>query len=70
MVGNRIKVSPLVMEKSTTTRMDFTPSLTFKNPAQAVFAKTKSIRERVFLNMNLIRKEEMVTVMLIFRYFV
>ncbi|MBF4465178.1 RagB/SusD family nutrient uptake outer membrane protein [Flavobacterium sp. LC2016-12] len=41
MVGNRIKVSPLYMEKSTTTRMDFTPSLTFKNPAQAVFAQNE-----------------------------
>ena len=41
MVGNRIKVSPLFMEKSTTTRMDFTPSLTFKNPAQAVFAQNE-----------------------------
>ncbi|MNK84792.1 SusD family protein [compost metagenome] len=29
------------MEKSTTTRMDFTPSLTFKNPAQAVFAQNE-----------------------------
>lgn len=41
MVGNRIKVSPLFMEKSTTTRMNFTPSLTFKNPAQAVFAQNE-----------------------------
>jgi len=41
MVGNRIKVSPLYMEKSTTTRMDFTPSLTFKNPTQAVFAQNE-----------------------------
>jgi hypothetical protein len=41
MVGNRIKVSPLYMEKSTTTRMDFTPSLTFKNPAQSVFAQNE-----------------------------
>lgn len=41
MVNGRIKVSPLVMEKSTTTRMDFTPSLTFKNPAQAVFAQNE-----------------------------
>lgn len=41
MVGGRIKVSPLYMEKSTTTRMDFTPSLTFKNPAQAVFAQNE-----------------------------
>ena len=41
MVNGRIKVSPLYMEKSTTTRMDFTPSLTFKNPAQAVFAQNE-----------------------------
>lgn len=41
MVGNRIKVSPLYMEKSSTTRMDFTPSLTFKNPTQAVFAQNE-----------------------------
>lgn len=41
MVGNRIKVSPLYMEKSSTTRMDFTPSLTFKNPAQSVFAQNE-----------------------------
>ncbi|QOG00643.1 RagB/SusD family nutrient uptake outer membrane protein [Flavobacterium sp. MDT1-60] len=41
MIGNRIKVSPLYMEKSSTTRMNFTPSLTFKNPAQAVFAQNE-----------------------------
>ncbi|KAF2327697.1 RagB/SusD family nutrient uptake outer membrane protein [Flavobacterium daemonense] len=41
MINGRIKVSPLYMEKSTTTRMDFTPSLTFKNPAQAVFAQNE-----------------------------
>jgi starch-binding outer membrane protein, SusD/RagB family len=41
MIGNRIKVSPLYMEKSSTTRMDFTPSLTFKNPTQAVFAQNE-----------------------------
>ncbi|TDO99150.1 RagB/SusD family nutrient uptake outer membrane protein [Flavobacterium sp. 245] len=41
MINGRIKVSPLFMEKSTTTRMDFTPSLTFKNPAQAVFAQNE-----------------------------
>lgn len=40
-VNGRLKVSPLYMEKSTTTRMDFTPSLTFKNPAQAVFAQNE-----------------------------
>lgn len=33
----RIKVSPLVTEKSTSTAMDFTPELNFDNPAQAVF---------------------------------
>ena len=37
MTGDRIKVSPLVMEKSTTTPMDFTPELNFDNPAEAVF---------------------------------
>lgn len=41
MVGNRIKVSPLVMEKSTTTRMNFTPSLTFADPTKAVFAQNE-----------------------------
>ncbi|KFF03463.1 RagB/SusD family nutrient uptake outer membrane protein [Flavobacterium reichenbachii] len=41
MVNGRIKVSPLYMEKSTTTRMDFTPSLTFKDPSQAVFAQNE-----------------------------
>ena len=41
MVGNRIKVSPLVMEKSTTTRMDFTPSLTFADPTKSVFAQNE-----------------------------
>lgn len=33
----RIKVSPLVMEKSTTTPMNFTPELNFDNPNEAVF---------------------------------
>ncbi|TDS63640.1 RagB/SusD family nutrient uptake outer membrane protein [Myroides indicus] len=33
----RIKVSPLVMEKSTTTLMDFTPDLNFDNPSESVF---------------------------------
>jgi len=37
MVNGRIKVSPLVMEKSTTTRMDFTPSLTFKKSSSGRF---------------------------------
>ncbi|RKR04775.1 putative outer membrane starch-binding protein [Flavobacterium sp. 90] len=41
MVGNRIKVSPLVMEKSTTTRMNFTPSLTFADPTKSVFAQNE-----------------------------
>ncbi|CAC9973080.1 RagB/SusD family nutrient uptake outer membrane protein [Flavobacterium panici] len=41
MIGNRIKVSPLVMEKSTTTRMDFTPSLTFADPTKSVFAQNE-----------------------------
>lgn len=38
---NRIKVSPLYMEKSATTRMDFTPELNFDNPTQAVFAQNQ-----------------------------
>ncbi|QWX83475.1 RagB/SusD family nutrient uptake outer membrane protein [Cellulophaga sp. HaHaR_3_176] len=37
----RIEVSPLVMEKSTATPMDFTPELNFDNPAQAVFAQNQ-----------------------------
>jgi len=37
----RIKVSELVMEKSTSTKMDFTPALNFTNPAQAVFAQNE-----------------------------
>jgi hypothetical protein len=41
MVNGRIKVSPLVCEKSTTTPMDFTPELNFDNPAQAVFAQNQ-----------------------------
>jgi starch-binding outer membrane protein, SusD/RagB family len=41
MVGDRIKVSPLVCEKSTSTPMDFTPALNFDNPAQAVFAQNQ-----------------------------
>jgi hypothetical protein len=41
MVGNRIKVSPLVMEKSTGTRMNFTPSLTFADPGKSVFAQNE-----------------------------
>ncbi|WP_456312547.1 RagB/SusD family nutrient uptake outer membrane protein [Pseudomonas shirazensis] len=41
MVGNRIKVSPLVMEKSTTTKMNFTPKLTFADPTKAVFAQNE-----------------------------
>lgn len=38
---NRIKVSPLYMEKSSTTRMDFTPELNFNNPTQAIFAQNQ-----------------------------
>lgn len=46
---NRIKVSPLYMEKSTTTRMDFTPELNFDNPSQAVFAQNQINRgARIF----------------------
>jgi hypothetical protein len=41
MVGNRIKVSPLYMEKSTGTRMNFTPSLTFSDPTKSVFAQNE-----------------------------
>jgi hypothetical protein len=41
MVGNRIKVSPLFMEKKTTLRMDFTPSLTFADPTKSVFAQNE-----------------------------
>jgi len=41
MVGNRIKVSKLVCEKSTSTPMDFTPLLNFDNPSQAVLAQNQ-----------------------------
>lgn len=41
MVGNRIKVSPLFMEKSTGTRMNFTPTLTFADPTKSVFAQNE-----------------------------
>lgn len=41
MTGNRIKVSPLFMEKSTGTRMNFTPTLTFADPAKSVFAQNE-----------------------------
>lgn len=41
MIGNRIKVSPLFMEKSTGTRMNFTPSLTFADPTKSVFAQNE-----------------------------
>lgn len=45
----RIKVSELVMEKSTATKMNFTPELNFSNPAQAVFAQNEINRgARVF----------------------
>jgi len=37
----RIKVSELVMEKSTGTKMNFTPELNFTNPSQAVFAQNE-----------------------------
>jgi len=33
----RIKVSPLVMEKSSTTPMNFTPDFNFDNPTEAIF---------------------------------
>ncbi len=38
---NRIKVSALVCEKSTTTPMDFTPALNFDNPAQSILAQNQ-----------------------------
>jgi starch-binding outer membrane protein, SusD/RagB family len=41
MVGDRIKVSSLVCEKSTSTPMNFTPELNFDNPTQAVFAQNQ-----------------------------
>ncbi len=41
MVGDRIKVSSLVCEKSTTTPMDFTPALNFDNAAQSVFSQNQ-----------------------------
>jgi len=41
MVGNRIKVSPLFMEKSTNTRMNFTPALVFADPTKSVFAQNE-----------------------------
>ena len=41
MLNGRIKVSKLVMEKSTATPMDFTPALNFDNPSQAVFAQNQ-----------------------------
>ncbi|KRD08977.1 glycan metabolism protein RagB [Flavobacterium sp. Root901] len=41
MTGNRIKVSPLYMEKSTTTRMNFTTTLTFSDPTKSVFAQNE-----------------------------
>lgn len=37
----RIKVSALVMEKSATTPMDFTPELNFDNPSQSVFPQNQ-----------------------------
>lgn len=45
----RIKVSELVCEKSTSTKMIFTPELNFSNPAQAIFAQNEINRgARVF----------------------
>lgn len=45
----RIKVSELYMEKSTGTKMNFTPELNFTNPTQAVFAQDQINRGvRVF----------------------
>jgi hypothetical protein len=41
MVGDRIKVSALVCEKSTSTPMDFTPALNFDNASQSVFAQNQ-----------------------------
>lgn len=41
MDGDRIKVSPLVCEKSTTTPMDFTPALDFDDPTQSIFAQNQ-----------------------------
>jgi hypothetical protein len=37
----RLKVFELVMEKSTGTKMNFTPELNFSNPTQAVFAQNE-----------------------------
>jgi len=37
--GKRIKVSKLMMEKSDTTPMDFTPELNFSNPSQAILSQ-------------------------------
>jgi len=46
---NRIKVSELVMEKSTGVKMDFTPELNFDNPKEAVFKQNQINRGvRVF----------------------
>ncbi|MCV9928567.1 RagB/SusD family nutrient uptake outer membrane protein [Flavobacterium sp. LS1R49] len=46
---NRIKVSPLVMEKSTTTPMNFTPELNFDNASLAILAQNQINRGvRVF----------------------
>ncbi|WP_116788301.1 RagB/SusD family nutrient uptake outer membrane protein [Flavobacterium psychrotrophum] len=41
MSGSRIKVSPLVCEKSTTTPMNFTPALNFDNAAVSVFSQNQ-----------------------------
>ncbi|WP_207536025.1 RagB/SusD family nutrient uptake outer membrane protein [Desertivirga arenae] len=45
----RIKVSELVMEKSATTKMDFTPELNFDNPSQAILQQNQINRgARIF----------------------
>ncbi|MFP9099248.1 RagB/SusD family nutrient uptake outer membrane protein [Flavobacterium sp. RHBU_24] len=41
MDGNRIKVSALVCEKSTSTPMNFTPELNFDIPSQSVFSQNQ-----------------------------
>jgi len=47
--NNRIKVTALVMEKSTSTKMDFTPELNFDNSKEAVFKQDQINRGvRVF----------------------
>lgn len=49
MTGNRIKVAKLFCEKNTSLPVDFTPALSFDNPAQAVFTQAQINRGvRVF----------------------